>query len=633
MRRLFFFLAGCLLVAQLRAAPGDLDQLDLNLTSGSDGYVDATALQPDGKIIVAGHFDSILGVSRHDIARLNPNGTLDLAFNPEPRFGANSDFDYVTAVAVQPDGKVLLSGFFDQLQPNGALSATARSYVARLNADGTLDTTFDPNPNGAVSAMLVQADGKVLVAGNFTTVRPNGAALAINRQHIARLNPDGSVDLGFDPRANDFVNSMAEQADGQLLIGGGFITLQPNGAATTSARRRIARLQSDGTIDSGFDPNANGVVDCVTVQADGKILLGGNFTTLQPNNAPAATTRNRIARLNADGSLEPNFNPGADSRIKSIALQANGKILLGGFFGSLNFNTGALVARQFIGRLAADGTVESEFDPKPDSEVLSLGLQADGRALLGGLFVRLQPNGAASATARGYFARLLNEPATQVLSAPDAAHVLWERGGSTPELARASFELSTNGGTSWTLLGLGQRVAGTANWQSTGLSLPVNALLRARGITPGSYQNGSTGLLEQTIGLGPDSDNDGLLDSWELRYWTSIFGHGALDDSDGDGLPDLLEEAFDLNPTKPDSASIPRPVIEARYLTITITKQAGVNYQVQTAGTLLSGQPNSFSSANTTVLIDTGTTLKVRENFLIGDGPGRFMRVQVTAAP
>lgn len=635
MRRLFFFLAGCLLIARLQAAPGDLDTFDLNVSSGpnSDAYVDATALQPDGKIIIAGHFDSVLGVSRHDLARLNSDGTLDLGFDPQPRFAANPDFDYVLGIAVQPDGKVLVCGAFDSLQPNGAASATPRSNLARLNADGTLDAGFDPSPNGVVSAMLVQADGKVLLAGSFTALRPNGAAIATSRRRIARLNADGTIDPGFDPNANDFVSSLAEQADGKLIIGGGFTTLQPNGAPAAITRRRIARLQGDGTLDSGFDPNANGIVDCVTVQADGKILLGGNFTALQPNNELGATTRNRIARVNADGSLELGFDPSADSRIKSIAVQANGKILLGGFFRSLNFNTGAPTARQFIARLGADGAVEPGFDPKPDAEVFSVALQADGKALLGGIFAKLQPNGAPGATPRGDFARLLNEPAAQTLSAPDASQLLWERGGAAPELSRVSFDLSTNGGASWRLLGAGARITASANWRLTGLSLPVNGLVRARGVVPAGYQNGSAGLLEQTTGFGPDSDNDGLLDAWELTYFPTVFGHGASDDFDGDGVPELLEEAFGLDPTKPDAASLPRPVLEAGYLTMTIEKHAGVHYEVQTAGTLLASQPDSFSAASTTLLLDTPTTLKVRDNFPIGAAARRFMRVQVTAAP
>ncbi len=131
----------------------------------------------------------------------------------------------------------------------------------------------------------------------------------------------------------------------------------------------------------------------------------------------------------------------------------------------------------------------------------------------------------------------------------------------------------------------------------------------------------------------PDADSDGLLDSWELTYWPTIVGHSALDDFDHDGYVELLELALGLNPTVPNPGTLPAVANEGGYLTMTLTKQPGVTYEVQTAGTLLSAQPDSFSSATTTFLINNSTTLKVRDNVLIGTPPARFIRLQVTAAP
>jgi hypothetical protein len=131
----------------------------------------------------------------------------------------------------------------------------------------------------------------------------------------------------------------------------------------------------------------------------------------------------------------------------------------------------------------------------------------------------------------------------------------------------------------------------------------------------------------------PDSDNDGLLDSWELLYWPTTTGHGPLDDDDKDGYAELLELAFGLNPTLSNPGSLPPVTEEGGYLTMTITKQLGVTYEVQTAGTLLPAQPDSFSPATTTVLTNNATTLKVRDNFLTSSSARRFIRVQVTAAP
>ncbi len=132
-------------------------------------------------------------------------------------------------------------------------------------------------------------------------------------------------------------------------------------------------------------------------------------------------------------------------------------------------------------------------------------------------------------------------------------------------------------------------------------------------------------------GLGPvrDVDTDGLLDSWELTYWSTTTGQGALDDEDKDGYVNLLELAFGLNPTLPNPGGLPALTEEGGFLTMTITKQPGVSYEIQSAATL----PGPFGAATTTVLINNSTTLKVRDNVLIGTPPARFMRVQVTAAP
>ena len=296
-----------------------------------------------------------------------------------------------------------------------------------------------------VNATAVQPDGKTILAGSFNSV------LGVPRSNIARLNADGTLDMGFDPKASSTVDSVAVQADGKVLLGGLFTTLQPNGAVAATARQYIARVNANGTLDTGFDPRANSPVYSVAVQADGKVLLGGWFTALQPNGAGAATARNRIARVNADGTLGTGFDPNADSGVASVAVQADGKVLLGGSF------------------------------------------------------TTLRPNRAGAATARNRFARLVNDPATRILTVPSATQALWTRGGAAPELSRVTFELSLNGGASWTLLGAGTRVGTTANWQRTGLALPASGHLRARGATTAGQYNGSSGLIEQVAAFPPEA--------------------------------------------------------------------------------------------------------------------------------
>jgi len=601
--------------------PGALDPLNAAIV-GTGVY--AAAVQPDGRTILAGNFSSVLGVARQHVARLNADGTLDAAFDPKPDAAVN-------AVAVQADGRVLLGGGFTTLQPNGAVSPFARRGVARLNMDGTLDAAFDPNPNGGVVTLALQADGKVLLGGSFTTLQPSGAASPTARRNLARVNADGTLDPIFDPSPDSSVFVTAVQPDGQVLLGGFFTALQPNGAASATARLRIARVNGDGTLDTGFDPRANNTVYSFAVQPDGKVVLSGFFTTLQPNGAASATARQNIARVNADGTLDPGFDPRANSYVIALAAQADGRVLLGGGFTTLQPNGAAsATARSNIARVNADGSLDMAFDPRANGDVYALALQADGRVLLGGFFTTLQPNGAALSTARNRFARLFNDAATQTLATPTSTEVRWSRSGTAPELTRATFELSTDAGLNWTPLGGATRLGATAHWQRTGLLLPVRGLLRARGATASGYTNGSAGLLAQVSAFDRDSDADGLLDSWELLYFPTLAGQSALDDFDRDGIVALLELAFGLNPIALDAASLPQATNEAGYLTITINKRAGVLYEVQSAGTLV---PDTFTPATTTVLVNNASILKVRDNILIGLPPARFVRVKVTAAP
>ena len=196
----------------------------------------------------------------------------------------------------------------------GALALAAPIAPAQV----PLPDDFNPGANDSVYSLAVQADGKILVGGYFTTLGGQ------TRNYLGRLNPDGTLDTGFNPGANSYVYSLAVQADGKILVGGVFSTL---GGQT---RNGIGRLNPDGTLDTAFNPGANGgSVDSLAVQADGKILVGGQFTTL------GGQTRNRIGRLNPDGTLDTAFNPGANSSVTSLAVQADGKILVGGAFTTL----------------------------------------------------------------------------------------------------------------------------------------------------------------------------------------------------------------------------------------------------------------------------------------------------------
>ncbi len=404
--------------------------------------------------MLGGYFTSVGGTTRNRIARLNADGTLDSAFNPN----AN---DNVFSVAIQPDGKILLGGNFT------SVGGATRNYIARLNANGTLDSTFNPNLNGYVHSVTLEPNGKILLGGYFTSVG------GTTQNRIARLNANGTLDSAFNPNADSEVYSVAIQSDGKILLGSYFTSV--------GGRNFIARLNADGTLDSAFNPNVNSSVYSMAIQSDGKILLGGYFTSV------GGTTRNRIARLNADGTLDSAFNPNADSYVESMAIQSDGKILLGGYFTSVGGTT-----RNRIARLNADGTLDSAFNPNADDAVRSVALQADGKILLGGDFTSV------GGTARNYIARFVNEPATQTLEKPDVTQLRWLRGGTAPEIEQVVFEQLV--GSSWSPLGTGTRISG--GWEKTGLSLPADGFVRARGISRGGGLNGSGSIIEQVLGFG-----------------------------------------------------------------------------------------------------------------------------------
>jgi len=434
---------------------------DFNPGAEGQGPVLALAVQADGKIVVGGGFTRLGGQARDGIGRLNPDGTLDFAFDP----GTDN---WVSSLVVQADGKILLGGSF------GTVAGQPRSRIARLNADGTLDASFNPGANGEVRSLVVQSDGKILVGGNFST-------LAGQPRHcLGRLNADGTLDNSFNPDADGGVYSLAVQADGKIVVGGWFEQLGDED------RYCLGRLNADGTVDAGFDTSAGSGVYCLAVQADGKILVGGGFTSL------CGQWRYRIGRLHPDGTLDDDFTPEPDGEsvdVYSFAVQTDGKILVGGSFDDFDCHPSPGLAR-----LNSDGTVDSTFNPmvggEERCEVTSVALQADGKILVGGLFDTLggQPRlnlGRLEATG----------PATQSLSG-DGGTITWLRGGTSPEVWRTSFEVSADG-SDWTLLGPGERIAG--GWQLTGVSLPPGTSVRARGYVTGGCGNASGWFVESTL--------------------------------------------------------------------------------------------------------------------------------------
>ncbi|MGQ0540847.1 MAG: delta-60 repeat domain-containing protein, partial [Blastocatellia bacterium] len=382
---------------------------------GAGGSTYSLKLQADGKIIVCGGFARFgdANIPRNNIARVNPNGTMDNTFTPN--FGA-ATYD----AEIQPDGKIIVGGLFTTL--NGA----TRERIARLNMDGSVDTGFSASANDIILDIASQSDGGILLVGAFTTFNgfaninrianlypngrlntdtnttilgappstmvslPNGLTLigggftsvgGAARQGMARVGWTGANDSSFaNPQLTGWVYSIGVQQDGNYIVGGDYTS------AGGTSQAKLARITPNGTIDGTFAPtfNSGGWVNAVAIQPDGKILIGGGFTTVN------GVTKNRIARLNATGTIDSTFDSSADVYVDTIAIQADGKILIGGAFGNVGGQT-----RAGIARLNVNGTLDTSFNPILNGivrELLDIKIDKDGKILIAGAFTGVNGN-------------------------------------------------------------------------------------------------------------------------------------------------------------------------------------------------------------------------------------------------
>ncbi len=338
------------------------------------------ALQSDSRILVAGttHFDAT--ASPTNILRLRTDGTIDETF-PSTRLGGTELFPGFTnppsinALVVLQDDKMLVGGSF------GSVNGTLRTNLARLNADGSMDTTFNAGFSDTVLSVLPIAGGKMLVGGNFKKYG------AVDRKYIARINADGSLDTSFSPDwpspyLGGPINGITVQADGKILAAGGITTFD-GGVGVVS----LVRLNTDGKLDTTFKPPRLAALtqsgQSTILLPDGSIVLSGLFPSLN------GIARSDIARLSGDGMVDPAWG-GAGSQgnsladhVKGMLQQADGKIVIGGTFGKFSD-----VNKKGFVRLNTDGTIDPDFNYTDGSTTLvgTMALQKDGNLLVGGTF-------------------------------------------------------------------------------------------------------------------------------------------------------------------------------------------------------------------------------------------------------
>jgi uncharacterized delta-60 repeat protein len=391
-------------------------------TTGADAWVRAIALATDGSgdVYIAGDFTGWKGTAARYVLRLNSDGSLDGAFATGMTFG-NS----VRSLAVPAGGDVYAGGTFV------AIGIAAISRIVRLNSDGSVDAAFDvgSGANSTVEALCLATDGSgdLFMGGAFTSYKgtgidrvarvnttdgtvdaglpsgsgfnaevravalpPGGDVYAVGTftnyngttaNNIVRLNSDGTIDAGFNTGigfagVGAFAAAMAADGSGDVYVGGNFTSYHINPV------QNIVRINSDGTIDTVFDTATgfNSVVRAIApvpaginVATDGDVYVGGLFTGYK--GTPGI---NRIVRLNSDGTIDAAFNVGTgfDADVYTLLVDATGKIYVGGNFQNYNGLTGI----NRIVRLNPDGTVDAAFDTGTgaDFSVSAIALATDG---------------------------------------------------------------------------------------------------------------------------------------------------------------------------------------------------------------------------------------------------------------
>ncbi|WP_050030166.1 choice-of-anchor D domain-containing protein [Verrucomicrobium sp. BvORR034] len=461
----------CAWCATMMAASGDLDP-----SFGSGLTIDQApttmAIQPDGKVVLAGKSFLVSGRVRHGLFRLNADGAPDITFQPETFPGAE-----VSSLAVQSDGKILAAGILST-----SANETPRPTVTRYLPDGRLDTTFQApilrglwdSGNTRHVSILLCPDKKILVSEveQYTF---------FSRAYLRRLNANGAFDTSFD---RDYffdggsIKSLALQPNGKIIVAGSFESFYAG--STYGAGPNISRLNADGSLDTTFAPaleiHPYNEIQDVLVQPDGKLITVGVMRY------ESETSYVQLTRLLADGARDTSFTSlpvvGAPYYFLEAALQSDGKYVLAlpGILPTDVSWPGNLL------RFNSDGTRDNTFVGNTGQNVSALALHHDGKLVVAGEFPeRVQ--------------RRLNEAGTRQLSIPLAGKVRWTRTGTSSAPSRVAFDfLNAQGSVTSTVF----PSYGSSYWEWSGTIPAGNGAIQARATWAGHHD-------VQTIALGTPS--------------------------------------------------------------------------------------------------------------------------------
>jgi uncharacterized delta-60 repeat protein len=485
-----------ILVGTTFAVDGDLDTT-FNPVFSAAAEIYKTQTMPDGKIFVAGGFTTVNGVSRGGIAKLNADGTLDTTFDP----GTSANTAFVQSFAVQQDGKIVVGGNFT------SFNGVATNRIARLNPNGTLDTTFTVGTgfNSSVWSVQVQpTDGKIWATGAFASYNGRQA------RSVTRLNSDGTIDITFNTMFTVLtgVNLVNLQKDGRVLVGAGL-----NFSNSYEWRFGLAQIYPDGRLDTKYVPHNynftdnSAVITDINVRPNGKILIAGNVKL--------NTVNKHIALSNPDGTFDPTFDSGTDANntiFKTLTLP-DGKILISG-----NFTTYNGITANRVARLNANGSLDTNFVANADAGIVySMEKQADGKVLVGGGFANF--NG----VPRTGLARIINT--TKPLNRYD-----FDGDGK----ADLGYQKIVGGNRPWTIL-----------QSSNGITRTIRSLGGVSGeqMTPADFDGDA--ISDPALWRGGSATTAGFFSNWSGDDSFAYAQFGITGDSpcpgdwDGDGKADL----------------------------------------------------------------------------------------------
>jgi uncharacterized delta-60 repeat protein len=367
--------------------------------AGSPDWGQGVAIQADGKIVVAGYSH---GAGGYDfvVARHSTDGSLDTSFDGDGKLTTDfgSLYDHAQSVVVQADGKIVVAG-----NSYNGISSYYDIALARYNTDGSLDTSFSgdgklttdfASSDDSADSVAIQADGKIIVAGS------SGGDFA-----VARYNTDGSLDTSLDADGKlttdfggsegDGANSVAIQSDGKVVVAG------YRGIDGGNAEFAVARYNTDGSLDTSFAGDGRlttffgyGAARSVAIQADGKIVVAGySFTGSYYSYYSFA-----VARYNTDGSLDTSFDgdgklttdfgSSSHDRASSVKIQADGKIVVAGSKTNRSSSDFAIARYNADGSLDTsldgDGKLTTDFGSASSDVARSVAIQADGKIVVAG---------------------------------------------------------------------------------------------------------------------------------------------------------------------------------------------------------------------------------------------------------